>query len=50
MAYDFLALTNEICSRLNETRLTTTNFATATNFYQSINDAINAAIRDINHQ
>jgi len=50
MAYDFLALTNEICSRLNETRLTTTNFATATNFYQTIKDAINAAIRDINHQ
>ena len=48
--YDFLALTNEICGRLNETKLNSSNFATATNFYATIKDSINAAIRDINHQ
>lgn len=48
--YDFLALTNEICGRLNETKLTDTTFPTAINFYATIKDSINAAIRDINHQ
>lgn len=48
--YDFLALTNEICGRLNETKLNSSNFATATNFYATIKDSINASIRDINHQ
>tara|TARA_R110000803_G_scaffold45458_3_gene95810 strand:+ start:151 stop:867 length:717 start_codon:yes stop_codon:yes gene_type:complete len=50
MAYDFLALTNEICGRLNETKLNSVNFPTAVNFYSTIKDSINAAIRDINHQ
>jgi hypothetical protein len=48
--YDFLALTNEICGRLNETKLNSSNFSTAINFYSTIKDSINAAIRDINHQ
>jgi len=50
MAYDFLALTNEVCGRLNETKLTSSNFATASNFYSTIKDSINASLRDINHQ
>lgn len=50
MAYDFLGLTNEICGRLNETKLNSNNFSTAVNFYSTIKDSINAAIRDINHQ
>ena len=50
MAYDFLALTNEICVRLNETKLNSSNFASQSGFYQTIKDSINAAIRDINHQ
>lgn len=50
MSYNFLALTNEICGRLNETKLNSSNFATAINFYATIKDSINAAIRDINHQ
>lgn len=50
MAYDFLELTNEICVRLNETKLDTTNFANTSGFYQTIKDSINASIRDINHQ
>ena len=50
MAYKFLALTNEICGRLNETTLNNSNFASAANFYSTIKDSINASIRDINHQ
>lgn len=50
MAYNFLSLTNEICGRLNETKLNNSNFAAANNFYATIKDSINAAIRDINHQ
>jgi len=50
MAYNFLSLTNEVCGRLNETKLNSTNFSTSINFYSTIKDSINAAIRDINHQ
>ena len=50
MAYNFLSLTNEICGRLNETKLNSSNFASAINFYSTIKDSLNAAIRDINHQ
>lgn len=50
MAYDFLGLTNEICGRLNETKLNSSNFSAAINFYATIKDSINAAIRDVNHQ
>jgi len=48
MAYDFLGLTNDICRRLNETELTSVNFATATGVYSQLKDSVNAAIRDIN--
>jgi|TARA_R110000796_G_scaffold90687_1_gene194603 hypothetical protein len=50
MAYNYLSLANEICRRLNETELTTSNFATATGFYAQTKDAINATIRDINQK
>lgn len=50
MAYDYLSLTNEVCRRLNETELTSSNFATANGFYSQVKDAINAAIRDINQK
>jgi len=50
MAYDYLSLTNEVCRRLNETELTSANFATATGFYAQVKDAINASIRDINQK
>jgi hypothetical protein len=50
MAYNFLSLTNEICSRLNETRLTSANFAEAKNFYNTVKESVNASLRDINHQ
>ena len=50
MAYNFLGLVNEVGSRLNETPLSSNNFASAGNFYTTIKDSINAALRDINHQ
>lgn len=49
MAYDYIGLTNEVNRRLNEVELTSANFSTATGFYAHIKDAVNAAIRDINH-
>jgi len=49
MAYNFLDLVNEVNRRLNEVELTSSNFASATGFYAHNKDAINAAIRDINH-
>lgn len=48
MAYNYLELTNEVCRRLNETELTSSNFASATGFYAQIKDSINSAVRDIN--
>lgn len=49
MAYTFLSLTNDINKRFNEVELTSSNFANATGFYSAAKDAVNAAIRDINH-
>lgn len=48
MAYNFLSLTNDVALRINETPLTTSNFATATGFYPQIKEAINSSIRHIN--
>ena len=50
MAYNYLSLTNEVCRRLNETELTSSNFASATGFYAQIKDSINSAVRDINQK
>lgn len=49
MAYDYLSLVNEVNRRLNEVELTSSNFSSATGFYAHNKDAVNAAIRDINH-
>jgi hypothetical protein len=48
MAYNYLGLVNELNRRLNETELTSSNFASATGFYAHAKDAINASLRDIN--
>ena len=48
MAYNFLGVVNDINSRLNEVQLTSSNFGTATGFYQSAKEAINSSIRYIN--
>ena len=50
MSYNFLSLTNEVCRRLNETELTSSNFDSATGFYSQIKDSINASVRDINQK
>lgn len=50
MAYNYLSLSNEVCRRLNETELTSSNFSTASGFYAQIKDSINSAIRDINQK
>jgi hypothetical protein len=49
MAYNFLDLVNEVNRRLNEVELTSSNFSSAVGFYAHNKDAVNAAIRDINH-
>jgi len=49
MAYNYLDLVNEINRRLNEVQLTSSNFDAATGFYAHNKDAVNAAVRDINH-
>ena len=48
MAYDFLGLVNDVNTRLNEVQLTSSNFATATGFYQQAKDAVNSSVRYIN--
>jgi hypothetical protein len=50
MAYNFLGLVNEVNRRLNEVELTSSNFATATGFYSTAKDAVNASLRHINHE
>ena len=48
MAYNFLGLCNDVAIRLNETQLTSSNFATATGFYSAMKEAVNSSIRHIN--
>jgi hypothetical protein len=50
MSYNYLSLTNEVCRRLNEAELTSSNFAAAAGFYAQIKDSINSAVRDINQK
>jgi hypothetical protein len=50
MAYNYLSLTNEVCRRLNETELTSSNFASTTGFYSQIKDAVNSSVRDVNQK
>ena len=50
MAYDFIGLVNDVCGRLNEVKLTTTNFATTTGYYTFVKEAVNSAIRHIQQE
>jgi hypothetical protein len=45
---NFLQLVNDICNRVNETELTSANFATAKGFYSTAKNAVNSSIRMIN--
>lgn len=47
--YNFLGLVNDVNRRLNEVELTSANFDTANGFYSSAKDAVNSAVRYINH-
>ena len=48
MAYNFLSIVNDVNRRLNEVELTSTNFSTASGFYNLAKDAVNASVRYIN--
>ena len=48
MSYDFLGLVNDINNKLNEVKLTSSNFADASGFYNDAKNAVNNAIRTIN--
>lgn len=50
MAYNYLGLVNDVCGRVNETQLTTSNFDTAQGFYSTAKEAVNSSIRDMNQQ
>ena len=45
---NFLQLVNDVCNRVNETELTSINFATAKGFYSTAKNAVNSSIRMIN--
>jgi hypothetical protein len=45
---NFLQLVNDVCNRVNETELTSANFATAKGFYSTAKNAVNSSIRMIN--
>lgn len=50
MAYNYLGIVNEVNRRLNEVELTSSNFSTTKGQYGQVKDAVNAAIRHINHE
>ena len=50
MAYNYLELVNDLYRRVNETELSSDNFAGATGFYNTAKDAINSAIRLLNQE
>ena len=50
MAYNFIGLVNEVNRRLNEVELSSTNFASASGFYNTAKDSVNASLRHINHE
>jgi len=50
MAYDYLELVNDLNRRVNETELSSSNFADATGFYNTAKDAINSSIRLLNQE
>lgn len=49
MAYNYLDITNKVLEEFNEVTLTSSNFGTASGFYNQTKTAVNAALRDIYH-
>lgn len=50
MAYNYLNLVNDLSRRVNETELTSSNFPTATGYYNTAKDAVNSSIRLLNQE
>ena len=50
MSYDYLGLVNDVAGRVNETPLSTSNFASARGFYSTAKEAVNSSIRFINQE
>jgi hypothetical protein len=50
MAYNFLGLVNDVNNRVNEVELNSSNFLSASGFYNTAKEAINGAIRQINYE
>lgn len=50
MAYNFLGLVNDVCGRVNETPLTSSNFASSSGIYSTFKEAVNSSVRDINQE
>ena len=50
MAYDYLGLSNEVLSRMNEVVLTTSNFGSARGFQIQCKNAVNDAVNYINQR
>lgn len=50
MAYNYLALVNEVQRRLNEVELTSATFATARGAHAQSKDAVNAAVRHVGQE
>ena len=50
MSYNYLDLVNDLNRRVNETELDSSNFASATGYYNTAKDAINSAIRLLNQE
>lgn len=50
MAYNYLELVNDLNRRVNETELDSTNFTSATGYYNTAKDAINSSIRLLNQE
>lgn len=48
MSYNFIELVNDVNRRVNEVPLTSLNFSSATGFYGTAKDSVNAAIRFLN--
>lgn len=49
MSATYITLCNKVLRRLNETTFTSATFGTLTGFHGQVQDAVNDAVRDINH-
>ena len=50
MAYDYISLVNDVNNRLNEVELTSSNFLTATGYFNFAKDSINSSLRHLQQE